>query len=344
MKVPKEAIIVGLDNERLVQEFLSYSSRMLGEVKLNDIIQKVNSSNKMFQFLKEARKLNVQPGSDDFLACIHSSLSFTFAKAETIAIASIILLMKWNKEIVTPKLIPDNIYLNRRFFALLEKCDRYRTHLKSGPNFFEHFFDNLDVSLKRNVINSIQPEIKEEIWFDEIMCNGIRVGIKTEFRVNDNLQHINFTPDDWKIENYVPERGAILHNIDMDENVLAQFPYKLGSKVTIYNTLHPEKPYRRVKIKSGWLERINQVDEMSAQREGFGAYKERIEDILIDDPSADAALCIFRENWTKVHGRIVLARNEWLWAFEFEEPVIKGIAKSSDLTDDAMRALLDVDI
>lgn len=139
----REQIINHVPHVKLLEIFISFATRELGTMKMNEIISKVNSSKKIKLFLQKAKVVNQPLGSDDYLGCLHSSTNFMFANAEIISVAAISLLIKWNHEIGNPNFLCDDIHLNNRFFTLIEQCSKYKIHIKSGPNFFDRFYDYL---------------------------------------------------------------------------------------------------------------------------------------------------------------------------------------------------------
>jgi len=92
---------------------------------------------------RETFERRVRPGTNDYLAEIHSSTSFTFAKAETIIMASAILLHTWDDTFDKTLQTRDDHYLNRVLFSLMGKCDGYKTHISSASNFFTEYFNYL---------------------------------------------------------------------------------------------------------------------------------------------------------------------------------------------------------
>lgn len=315
----KETLILGIEHELLLKEFIVFATKELGTIKMNDIIRKVNTSGKVSRFIIEARRINDKLGSEDFLACIHASSSFTFSKAETISIAAIALLMKWNHEIGKPNFISDDIYLNKRFFSILDKCDRYKTHINSATNFFERFNDHLVRIVTLNVINSYSQVIKTEITFDSVLCRAIKSGVKTEFRITDNLEGINLEPSGWKLKGYESDKGVKLLNIKLGEVVLIEFPFKLGSIVDVFDISDSNHYYIQIKVKSCYIQRTKDVKQCDALKEGYSTYTQKVNELLKNDPSVNAEYCLFEEFWKKIHGSGSFERNEWLWVFEFED-------------------------
>jgi hypothetical protein len=315
----RQAIILGLDHEQLIKEFISFSTMELGAIKMNEVINKVNTSGKVIRFLIEARRINAKIRSDDFLACIHSSSSFTFSKAETISVAAITLLMKWNHEVGKPNELSDDIYLNKSFFLILDKCDSFKTHINSAPNFFERFNNHLERILKISILKNNTPKIKTEIYFDSTLCGAIQSGQKTEFRTNDNLEGINFSPDEWKLEGYDREKGAKFISPFLRESITIENPYKFQSNIKVYDEANSSSVRSNIAITSFGIQRIKEVNQTDAIKEGYGLFKEKLEELFLEDPSLDGELCLFREDWIKKHGVQSFAKNEWLWVFEFKK-------------------------
>jgi hypothetical protein len=152
-----QSLINELDSTKLIGDFIKYASRELGEIKVSETIKKVESSDKVQSFLLKARSINQQLGSDDFLACIHSSIKFTFAKPEVISIATVWLLNLWNNKIGIPNEITSGEYLKNRFFTILQKCDKYKIHINSSDNFFERFYTYIQSSNNKVVEDKNDP-------------------------------------------------------------------------------------------------------------------------------------------------------------------------------------------
>lgn len=123
----------------VLQVFVDFYQRQFGEIKAQDISVKVFTSKKVNKFLAEANSRKIKPGTTDYLTVIHSSSNFTFAKAETISLASVMLLHKWNVDVGIPNNISSDYYLNSVFFSLLKKCDAFKTHISGEDNFFVRF-------------------------------------------------------------------------------------------------------------------------------------------------------------------------------------------------------------
>ena len=337
----RETLILGIEHESLLNEFLLFSSGNLGSTKMDEIIKKVNTSGVVSKFLYEAERINERLGTDDFLGCIHSSRSFFFSKAETISVASIVLLKKWNYLIGEPKNLSNDIYLNKIFFSILVKCDGLKTHIKTGSNFFEKFSNHINKFYLSNTFNNHTPEIKKDIFFDSVFCKAIKERKKTEFRVIDNLLEINLLPDTWKFVSYDKYNGAILSTFYLDEPLLVYFPYKLGDIINVYNSENPNKIDSKIKIISCYLQRLKDVNNSDVEKEGFGVYEEQIENMFQRDPSLDAAYILFLEDWMDKHGG-TLFRNEWLWAFQFEIQETFSQLPSQPVSDEFLKKLMEM--
>jgi hypothetical protein len=63
------------------------------------------------------------------------------AKAETISIASVLLLDAWITQVGMPNGIVPEHYCEKVFLNILKKCDRFKTHISGTPNYFERFHE-----------------------------------------------------------------------------------------------------------------------------------------------------------------------------------------------------------
>ncbi|HEY5391248.1 MAG TPA: hypothetical protein VIJ57_03950 [Hanamia sp.] len=124
----------------LFQEYVSLYLKEYGEKKAKEIADKVNNSNRCNKLLVAANKSRAQLGSDDFVATVLSSISFSFSNAETVCLASLLLLFRWQLETGIPFSITDEAHLNRIFFRIIDKCDKFKTHISSNQNFFIKFY------------------------------------------------------------------------------------------------------------------------------------------------------------------------------------------------------------
>lgn len=188
-----EKKLMDIKHSELLKEFMTFFLKEYGEKKVQDISKKVHSSNRVQKFLIEARQLQTQLGTDDFLGTIHSILQFTFAKPETVSLATIILLSKWENEIGTPLGIVDNKYLNHMFFRILEKCNKFKTNVSGRPNFFKLFYENLENLHKyeqeypKTVENKNDPNLWIEAAMDSIEIYTEHIGSSTNNSINSTF-------------------------------------------------------------------------------------------------------------------------------------------------------------
>ena len=314
----KETIILNIEHREVLNVFLLYASTELGKIKMEEIIEKVNSSNKVARFLIEAEKINLRIGVDDYLSCIHASTSFFFSKAEHIAIAAVALLMKWESRIGTLYGLSDDIYLNKIFFLILEKCNKYKTHINSKPNFFEKFNDHIFNEVNKISNQNSLKVFKNEVLFDDMMCKAIKNGLKTQFIVDDNLDIINFEPDKWELIGFESTEAAILRNNLLNENIKIYFPYKLGETINVFNSSNTLIVDCKVRITSGYTMRLKELSETDAEKEGYGIYVDKIQELLSQDPSIDAKLGLLHDDCRRKFGYDCLVKNKWAFIFEFD--------------------------
>lgn len=123
----------------MLDVFVSFYQKEYGELSTNEIAVKLYTSKKANKFLIETAQRKLRPGTNDYLAVVHSSSHFMFAKAEKICFASVMLLHKWNIEVGKPLGIADNEYLTAVFSSLITKASKYKAHISSTPNFFDRF-------------------------------------------------------------------------------------------------------------------------------------------------------------------------------------------------------------
>lgn len=312
----QEKIITTIDHKKLLNDFVQYALLQLGELKIKDISNKVNSSKKINDFLIEIRNYNGLLSTNDFVSCIHSSISFTFAKSETIAIASIFLLIKWENETSKPLSLSSQEYLNRTFFSILDKCDGFKLHINNSLNFFERFYKKIEDEFIEIPIN-LDLEIKTEIHFDTLMCKAIKDYTKSEFRTIDNLEIINLMPNEWVLEKIDLNNGAQFKSNNLDETIVIPFPYKMGNKIIVRDKHSAFDPAFEIKLMTVELQRIRDVNQLDAINEGYSVYENRVDDILEKYYDADAELCLFEEDWANKYGDHCKAINQWIWVFGF---------------------------
>jgi hypothetical protein len=168
-----EKIYENVSYEKLLNDYCVYYIQSFGQIEFEKITEKIQSSEKINNFLKETNRLKIKPTSSDFLAVIHSVFYFTFAKPEKISIAGIILLSRWNKFIAIPNNLSDNYNLNKTFFNIINKSDSFKFHLSSGENFFGKFLSETKnkYEVRNNTFNS--PNIFSEIVYDAVLAHII---------------------------------------------------------------------------------------------------------------------------------------------------------------------------
>jgi hypothetical protein len=145
-----------------------------------------------------------------------------------------------------------------------------------------------------------------------MMQKALNDGLKTEFRVNFNLDLINVAPDEWELEN-TNKDGASFYCKMLDERVFVPAPYKVRAivKVVPCNDALPIQVF----IESMGLQRLREVNPDEACKEGFGVYKTEISKILEESPYADAELRLFLDNWKRNNSDGKRMKNQWLWVF-----------------------------
>jgi hypothetical protein len=120
-----------------MEQFVSIHISEYGKEKSIEISSKVHNSNAAKEFLRRAEIAKFRPKADDYMTATHSNINFTFSKPESIAVACLVLLCKWEISVGKKFGLADDDYLKITFFTILDKCDKYKTHLSNKPNFFD---------------------------------------------------------------------------------------------------------------------------------------------------------------------------------------------------------------
>lgn len=153
--------------KEILNEFLSLYLKEYGEAELRKISQKIHSSSSVNKFLNETDIAKVKPLRDDFLRLTHSIYYFTFAKAEKIALASVVSMCKWQKEVAVPNNIEDNRHLNETFFDIIEKCKGFKFQISNTDNFFTKFESIIEDRFSE--VSLVQKEVQNKLNDHEFM-------------------------------------------------------------------------------------------------------------------------------------------------------------------------------
>lgn len=310
-----DIVLSSLDFKVVISEFFKHSKSELGNGKVNEIIEKINSSKRVVTFMNDEMKINQTPSPIDFFNCINSSTSFFFSDGIEIAFANSLLLLKWNEEIGTIYELSDDGYLNQTLFFILNKCEKIKNKKNSG--FFENYKNNIyKIFLSIYGYNS-KDEIKNNVILNTMMCKAIEAELKTQIIINDNLEAINFEPNEWEFISYNSIDGVKFKNVLLNEYYNVSFPYKLGDEIDVYENGKSSIKFR-IKLTSAFIIRIQSLSNDNAQDLGYGIYEKEIEEIYQQDPSLDAELILLRKDCFEKFGSLCLLNNLWTFVFEFE--------------------------
>jgi hypothetical protein len=310
-----DIVLLSLDFKVVVSEFFKHSKAELGNGKINEITEKINSSKRVIKFMSEATKINQTPVPIDFFNCINSSTSFFFSNEIEISFAISLLLLKWNEEIGTTYELSNDGFLNETFFFILNKCEVINN--KKNLGFFENYKNNIYKIFLSIYGHNSKDEIKNNVILNTMMCKAIEAELKTQFIVNDNLEAINFEPNQWEFISYNSIDGVKFKNVLLNEYFNVLFPYKLGDEIDVYENENSGIKFK-IKLTSAFIIRLQSLNNDNAQDLGYSIYEKEIEEIYKQDPSADAELILLRENCFERFGSLCLNKNLWAFIFEFE--------------------------
>lgn len=169
-----EKIISSVRYVELSEVFYKFFIHELGHAKFMEVYKKVKTSNKIQTLLYDAKRDRIKLGTNDYLITLHSSTSFVFSKAEIIFLASVMVLGYWEDQIGKPNQFSDDIYMNRMFFELVSKCEAYKIHTSSSPNFFGKLCQFLnDIFSDRQIIN-LNEDLEESESFERFLCDQLQ--------------------------------------------------------------------------------------------------------------------------------------------------------------------------
>ena len=163
---------------KILDAFYKFYRNEFGDLKFNEVVTKVNDSNKIQSLIRRAKFDRVRLGTEDYLLTINSSISFAFAKGEVVFLASIMALSAWEDEVGAPLHLSDDIYMNTMFFRLLSKCERLKTHFSGTPNFFDKLTDQLVYGFLRPNNNPLYPFRMPDELFDQLEGKTTNEGVE----------------------------------------------------------------------------------------------------------------------------------------------------------------------
>lgn len=88
-----------IDTSFKTNEFIRTYEKNFGSIKFNKEKGKVETSKRNLKFLETFRKSPARLNGDDFFTIITNDPTYLFAKRETITLAALLLLNKWDYEL-----------------------------------------------------------------------------------------------------------------------------------------------------------------------------------------------------------------------------------------------------
>ena len=109
------------------KKILNNYKRLYGEKKFNKISNHVSNSKHSKSLIHQSINKSIIPTGPDFVASIHSNLRYSFAKAETILTASLILFEMWIDSFGLTNSYPDKNTLKEVEDEIIEKTKSLTT-------------------------------------------------------------------------------------------------------------------------------------------------------------------------------------------------------------------------
>lgn len=311
----RQLIILLLENDELVDQYLEFVSQELGRIKIESIVEKIKKSSTVQKFLVECSRMGIRPGTKDFINCINQMRGFFFSGQETISIASVMLLGYWNIIIGAPLQLSDNNYLNRMFFSILDQCNNGKLHLNHRENLFERFFNHLNQISKEEFDQLMDMKTHEKVYFEDIFYKYALRDEKTQFRVVENLEIINQIANNVELLNdSKDEKKAVFYSSEIGQRFEITSPYIPGNKIKVINVDSQENVL--AKVISCHVQRLDEITNLDAENEGYRNLLNRLEDLYETNPIAEISDLLINDLSKRYHTN--LFENPWLWVIDFK--------------------------
>ena len=105
----------------IVDYMIETHIHLYGEDKFKKILDKVMTSNKISGLISTLRYKGVPPGSKDFLYCLHEIPYFLSSHNQTVAIAALLALERWNEEVNSQQFLLNEDGLRLRAVNILRE-------------------------------------------------------------------------------------------------------------------------------------------------------------------------------------------------------------------------------
>lgn len=113
-----------MDNYTLLyKSYLEEFKKEFGEREFNSILNKIAKSEKVAKLINQSIDKNVALTHNEIVPCIMSMISFMFANKNKVALASVLVLQRWNYECNTYYQLKDDHELYKSLRDILKSCD-----------------------------------------------------------------------------------------------------------------------------------------------------------------------------------------------------------------------------
>ena len=115
-----------LTYKQILESNIRFYLNEYGRKKFHKVLQKVQTSKKLGNILKLSIQMMKAPNENDYLYNLMETPIFMFAKPDTIAMAGLLLLERWNQECNTELDLANEIELKEIAFRILLKCEKLK--------------------------------------------------------------------------------------------------------------------------------------------------------------------------------------------------------------------------
>lgn len=157
--------LIFFSSEDLIVLYLGLYNQEYGNKKGVEILSKIQSSNKISEFITRLRIEKLSPGNDGFITIVNSIPYFLFSKGETLGYGSLFAIQQWIEQSSNDTFQLDKNTIHRIIVETIYRALRTKINLSGTPTFFNKYFDLLENLLNNSNNNSTEQDYSDLIAF-----------------------------------------------------------------------------------------------------------------------------------------------------------------------------------
>jgi len=119
-------IYATLDYRTIIENNIKYYLEEYGRLKFDKVLKKIQNSKKIASLLALSYSKSFIPNNKDFLYSLNEIPFFIFSKPETLKIAGLLSLERWNQECNPENSLGNDDKLKEIALAIIEDCKRLK--------------------------------------------------------------------------------------------------------------------------------------------------------------------------------------------------------------------------